>query len=451
MRETTLSRRRMLIFGGLSMAGTVLAACAGAATPTVAPTKPAAEPTKPAAAAASPTAAAAATKPAEPTKPAAGTTPAAATTPATAATPTTAAAATKPAVAGSPTAAAKPAAGSDIRIAGPFEGEAKALTGAGATFPAVLYTKWFNEYEKLTQVKVNYQAIGSGGGIKNLQDQTVDFGGTDAPMTDQQITEAKGGNVFHIPTALGAVVATYNIAETQGKAPLKFTGDTLAGIYLGEIKTWNDPKLTADNPDLASINKPIIVVRRSDSSGTTFTFTDYLTTVNTAWKDKVGKGTSVNWPVGIGGKGNDGVAGEVKQNPYSIGYVELIYALQQKLGVAQIKNKAGNFVDPKLGGVSEAAAGVAGTIAPDLRASIVNAEGAQAYPISTFTWIMAYEKMTDKAKATSLTRLLWWATTDAQKFNEELGFAAVPPAIVTKGQDLIRKITVNNEPAFPGR
>lgn len=327
--------------------------------------------------------------------------------------------------------------------------EAKTLNGAGATFPAVLYSKWFNEYEKITGVKVNYQSIGSGGGIKSIQDGTVDFGATDSPMTDEQLQAAKGGNVLHIPTALGAVVATYNVPEA--KSPMKLTGETLAAIFLGDIKKWNDPKLVADNPDLANVNKDIVVVHRSDGSGTSAIFTDYLSSVSEAWKSKVGKGTAVNWPVGLGGKGNEGVAGEVKQNPYALGYVELIYATQNKLGYADIKNKAGKFVRPSLDSVTMAAVGIADRIAPDLRASIINAEGDRAYPISGFTWLLVYEKQTDQAKATALARLLWWAIHDAQQFNSELGYAPLPEGIVKKAEAKIQSITVNGSPALPNR
>ncbi|MFN8523383.1 MAG: phosphate ABC transporter substrate-binding protein PstS [Chloroflexota bacterium] len=346
-----------------------------------------------------------------------------------------------------PTEAAKPM-GLGL-ITGPFEGEAKALNGAGATFPAALYSKWFEEYFKLTGVKVNYQSIGSGGGIKSIQDQTVDFGATDGPMNDEQLKGAKGGNVFHVPTALGAVVPTYNIPGVTEQ--LKFTPDTLAGIFLGDITKWNDPKLVADNPSLANVNKEIVTVHRSDGSGTTFIFVDYLSTVSPSWAQKVGRGTSVNWPNGLGGKGNEGVAGEVKQNPNSIGYVELIYAIQNKLGVGLVKNKAGKFTEPKLESVSAAAAGVAQSIAPDLRASIVDAPGETAYPISGFTWLLIYEKQDDAAKATALTRMAWWAIYDAQKFNGDLGYAPVPTEITAKGAEMLKKITAQGKAVFPGR
>ena len=322
------------------------------------------------------------------------------------------------------------------------------MNAAGATFPAPLYQKWFDEYSKLTGVRVNYQPIGSGGGIKGIQDQTLDFGASDAPMTDDQRRDAKGGEIVHIPTALGAIVPTYNLPGNPG-AKLKFTGDTLAGIFLGDIQKWNDPKLVADNPDLASVNQDIVVVHRSDGSGTTFGWTDYLSTVNADWRNKVGKGTSVNWPVGLGGSGNPGVAGEVQQNPYSIGYVELIYAVQNKLGYGMVRNAAGQFIDPTLDSVTAAAAASAQSIPPDLRFSIVDAPGESSYPISTATWLLVYSTMQDQPKALALTRLLWWATHDGQRFNKDLAYATVPDALNARSEQFVRQITVNGTPAFP--
>jgi phosphate transport system substrate-binding protein len=335
-------------------------------------------------------------------------------------------------------------------IKGAFAGEARQLNGAGATFPAALYSKWFNEYQKLTGVQVNYQSIGSGGGIKSITDGTVDFGATDGPMTDEQLAAAKGGEILHIPMALGGVVATYNLPELAGQAPLKLTSETLAGIFLGEIVKWDDPKLKADNPNLALPARDIVTVHRSDGSGTTYIFVDYLSAISPKWKDTVGVATSVNWPNGLGGKGNEGVAGEVKQNPYSIGYVELIYALQNKLGVALVKNQAGKFIEPNLDTVTAAAAGIADTIQPDLRASIVNAKGDNTYPISGFTWLLVPKNIEEKDKALALTRLMWWATHDAQKFNAELGYAPLPGGIVGKGEEKIRSITSGGQSAFPG-
>src|SRR5579884_4077123 len=292
---------------------------------------------------------------------------------------------------GPPAPAAAPS-GTGI-VKGPFQGEAQSLTGAGSTFDAPLFTKLFDEYAKLTNVKVNYQSIGSGGGIKGISDGTI---------TDDQMKAAKGGDVLHIPVTLGGVAVTYNVPEARD--PLKFTGDTLAGIYLGTTTKWNDPTLVADNPALASVNKDIVVVERSDGSGTTYCFTDYLSSVSADWKSKVGRDTAVKWPVGIGGKGSEGVAGEVKQNPYSIGYVEVIYAIQNKLGTGLVKNAAGKFVEPKLDGVTAAAATAADKVPADLRVSIVNQVGDGVYPISTFTWLLVYKNMADKAKATALTR-----------------------------------------------
>jgi phosphate transport system substrate-binding protein len=375
-----------------------------------------------------------------------GTQPAAtsAPTPATAAQPTTAPAAAQP-----PTTTASGTAAPAVSINGPFQGEAKSLNGAGATFPAPLYQRWFDEYSKVTQVQVNYQPIGSGGGIKGIQDQTVDFGASDAPMTDEQLQAAKGGEIFHIPTALGAIVPTYNIPNVNGK--LKFTGDTLAGIFLGDISKWNDSRLVVDNPELAGVSQDIVVVHRSDGSGTTFGFTDYLSSVSTDWQHKVGKGTSVDWPVGLGGSGNPGVAGEVQQNPYSIGYVELIYAIQNNLGYGMVKNKAGQFIDPSLDSVTAAAAASSQSIPADLRFSIVDAPGDGSFPISTATWLLAYKNETDQAKAIALTRMLWWATHDGQRFNKDLAYATVPDAITARSEQLIRQITLEGKTVFPGR
>ena len=336
-----------------------------------------------------------------------------------------------------------------ISIGGPFEGETKTLNGAGGTFPAPLYQKWFDQYSKVTGVQVNYQPIGSGGGIKSLQDQTVDFGASDAPMTDEQLAGAKGGAVFHIPTALGAIVPTYNIPDTSTQ--LKFTGDTLSAIYLGDIVKWNDPRLVADNPDLAAVDQDIVVVHRSDGSGTTYGFTDYLSSVSPDWQQKVGKATSVDWPVGLGGNGNPGVAGEVQQTPYAIGYVELIYAIQNNLGFGVVLNSSGNWITPSLASVTAAAASAATAIPADLRFSIVNAPGPDAYPISTATWLLSYKEVGDQAKGLALTRMLWWATHEGQQFNNDLAYATVPPEITALSEQFIQQITVQGKPIFPGR
>jgi phosphate transport system substrate-binding protein len=340
--------------------------------------------------------------------------------------------------------------GSPISIGGPLEGEAKALTGAGATFPAPLYQKWFDEYAKVTRVNINYQAIGSGGGIKGIQDQTVDFGASDAPMTDEQMQSAKGGPIFHIPTALGAIVPTYNVPEATN-VQLNFTPDTLAAIYLGDIQSWNDPRLVADNPVLAGVDQPIVVVHRSDGSGTTFGFTDYLSSVSGDWQSQVGKGTSVNWPVGLGASGNPGVAGEVQQDAYAIGYVDVIYAIQNNLGYGAVQNSSGAFINPTLDSVTAAAASAVGSIPADLRFSIVNSPGPDAYPIATATWLLAYRDVSDRAKGLALTRMLWWATHEGQRFNNDLAFATVPDALTARSEQFIQQITVQGSPVFPNR
>lgn len=332
-------------------------------------------------------------------------------------------------------------------VTGPLEGEAKTLTGAGATFPAVLYARWFDEYERLTGVKITYQAIGSGGGIKAISDQTVDFGASDGPMTDEQLKVAKGGKILHVPMALGAVVVTYNLPGVTEQ--LKFTPETISGIYLGSITKWNDPRLVADNPALARIDKDVVVVHRADGSGTTFIWTDYLSNVSPAWEQRVGNGTSVRWPVGLGGQGNPGVAQAVKQNAYSIGYVELIYALQNGLGVGLVKNSRGNFIQPRLETVTAAAAGVVDRIAPDLRASIVNAGGAEAYTVAGFTWQLVYGIIPDKARATALTRLLWWEIHEGQRFNADLGYAPLPKGIILLAEKKVLSIVPGAEAVLP--
>jgi phosphate transport system substrate-binding protein len=347
--------------------------------------------------------------------------------------------------------AMEPIPGSGL-ITGGIDGEVKSLNGAGATFPAVLYSKWFSEYAKLTGVEVNYQSIGSGGGIKSISDQTVDFGASDGPMTEEQLKAAKGGNILHIPMALGGVVPTYNIPELEGKDPVKFTPETLSLIFLGDsgsdpLIKWNDPRLVKDNPDLANIDKFITVVHRSDGSGTTNIWTSYLTAVSEEWAKTVGAANSVNWPTGIGGKGNEGVAGNVKQTPYTIGYVELAYAIQNNLPAGAVQNKKGNFIVATEASVSEAAAGV--EIPEDTRVKLVNADGDTAYPISGFTWLLVYENQTDTAKATALTRLLWWATHDAQQFNAALHYAPLPVPAVKAAEAQIKKIMINGAPALP--
>lgn len=325
--------------------------------------------------------------------------------------------------------------------------EAKSLNGAGATFPAVLYTKWFSEYAKLTNVEINYQSIGSGGGIKSISDMTVDFGASDGLMTAEQMKGAKGGPILHIPATMGGVVPTYNIPELAGKAVLKFTPDTLAGIFLGDITKWNDPKLVADNPSLAGIDKAISVVHRSDGSGTTNIWTSYLSAISDKWAKTIGAGNSVNWPVGLGGKGNEGVSGSVKQTPYTIGYVELAYAKQNNLPAGMVKNASGNFIAADENSVSMAAEGV--VLPDDMRIMVVNSSNPKAFPIAGFTWLLVYTNQTDAAKAATLTRVLWWALHDGQTFCASLDYSPLPGDAIKKAEAEIKSITVNGKPALP--
>lgn len=320
------------------------------------------------------------------------------------------------------------------------------LNGAGATFPNPIYQKWFSEYNKIaTNARFDYQSIGSGGGIKQIKERTIDFGGTDKPMDDADL-KASSVPILHIPTVLGAVVATYNLPEV--KTDLKLTPEALAGIFLGHIKKWNDPAIAATNPGVNLPAKDITVVHRSDGSGTTFVWTDYLSKVSPEWKEKVGSGTAVNWPVGIGAKGNEGVTGQVKQTPDSIGYVELIYAEQNQLPSAWIKNSSGEFVQASLDSVTAAAAGAAGTIPDDLRVSITNALGKGAYPISSFTYLLVYQEQPDKAKGKELVNFLWWAIHDGQPLAKQMGYAPLPPEVVAKAESKIKSITYQGKPLF---
>ncbi len=303
------------------------------------------------------------------------------------------------------------------------------LTGAGATFPNPLYSKWFNEYANKTGVKINYQSIGSGGGIRQLSEQTVDFGASDAPMSDAELAKAKGGAVLHIPTTLGAVVVTYNLPQVTPL--LKLTGEVVADIFLGKITKWDDARIATLNPGVKLPASDILVVHRSDGSGTTYVFTDYLATVSPSWATKPGKGKEVQWPAGLGAKGNEGVAGQVKQTPGAIGYVELAYANQTQLATAQIKNQNGEFVAPSIASVTAAAAGAAAKLpaGTDYRVSVVNASGAGVYPISSFTWILLYEKQADPAKGKKLTDFLKWALTDGQAMAAPLDYAPLPESM----------------------
>ena len=298
------------------------------------------------------------------------------------------------------------------------------INGAGATFPYPIYSKWFDEYAKVDpSVRFNYQSIGSGGGQKQILAQTVDFGASDGPMSDENLGKAPG-RILHIPTVAGAVVLTYNLA---GNPALKLDADTIAGIFLGQIKKWNDPKLTALNSGTKLPDQEIVVVHRSDGSGTTFIFTDYLSKVSGEWKQKAGNNTSVNWPAGIGGKGNEGVSGQVKQTPGAIGYVELIYATQNKMPYAEVKNTAGEFVKPSLESITAALS--TGDIPEDFRFSITNAPGKDAYPICGATWLLVYEQQKDAAKGKKLVEFLKWAAKDGEKMAKDLQYAPLPDAL----------------------
>ncbi|MGB9178999.1 MAG: phosphate ABC transporter substrate-binding protein PstS, partial [Pyrinomonadaceae bacterium] len=303
----------------------------------------------------------------------------------------------------------------------PGAGGAISLQGAGATFPNPLYQKWLSEYSKAhSNIRIDYQSIGSGGGIKQFQQGTIDFGASDAPMNEAEM-KASPAEVVHIPTALGAVVITYNL---QGVSqPLKFSSETLADIFLGKIKKWDDAKIKQDNAGVNLPSADITVVHRSDGSGTTYVFTDYLAKVSPEWKEKVGTDKSPQWPAGQGGKGNEGVTGMIKQQPNTIGYVELAYAMQSKLPVAQIKNASGKFVDPSIDAVTAAAAASASSIPDDLRVSIVNAQGETAYPISSFTYILIYKDQKDATKGKALVDFLWWGIHDGEQFAKALQYA----------------------------
>jgi phosphate transport system substrate-binding protein len=311
------------------------------------------------------------------------------------------------------------------------------LTGAGATFPNPIYQKWFSTYHTAhPEVHINYQSIGSGGGIAQLKSQTVDFGASDGPMTDEQLASTPF-KVFHIPTVLGAVVPTYNIPGVSGE--LKFTPDVLADIFLGNIKKWNDPRLAKANPGVKFPDTEIVVVHRSDGSGTTYIFTDYLSKVSSAWKDKVGKATSVNWPVGLGGKGNEGVSGMVKQTEGGIGYVELIYALQNKMPFGSVQNAAGQFVKASLASTTAAAASVK-EMPDDFRVSITNAPGKDAYPISSFTWLLVPAEWNDAGKHKAFVSFLNWMVDQGQGMTASLDYAPLPKNVAQKVKARIHEI-----------
>jgi phosphate transport system substrate-binding protein len=318
------------------------------------------------------------------------------------------------------------------------------LNGAGATFPYPLYSKWMSEYNKQhPNIRINYQSIGSGGGIRQIIAGTVDFGATDAAMEASEEKQAPR-KLVHIPTTLGAVAVTYNLPEL--KSALRLTPDAVAGIFLGDITKWNDPKIAEANPGVALPDRLLKVVYRSDGSGTTAVFTDYLAAISGTWKEKVGAGKSVKWPTGLGAKGNEGVTGQVKVTPGGVGYVELAYALQNKMPVAAVKNQAGEFVTPQIDAITAAAKGAE---MPDtLHRSIVNAPGEGAYPIAAYTYILVYEKMKDPQKGQALAEFLWWAVHDGQKYAKELHYAPLPATVVAKVEKRLKELKVDGKSAL---
>ncbi|HEX9160974.1 MAG TPA: phosphate ABC transporter substrate-binding protein PstS [Thermoanaerobaculia bacterium] len=322
--------------------------------------------------------------------------------------------------------------------AAPAPARQAVINGAGATFPNPIYSKWFSEYGRLhPDVRINYQSIGSGGGIRQLIARTVFFGASDGPMTDEQLKSAPG-SILHFPTVLGGVVPIYNLpGVTQS---IRFTGPVLADIYLGKITRWNDPAIARVNPGITLPPADIVVVHRSDGSGTTYIFVDFLSKVAPEFKQKVGVATSVNWPVGVGAKGNEGVSGLVRQTPGAIGYVELIYALQNKIPYGSVQNKAGGFVTATLDSVTAAAASASTSMPDDFRVSITDAGGKDAYPISSFTWILLYQNPTDKQSASTMVDFMRWALGDGQKFTSDLGYAPLPQPVVAKELQALQKI-----------
>jgi phosphate transport system substrate-binding protein len=320
--------------------------------------------------------------------------------------------------------------------------DALLINGAGATFPYPMYSKWFDQYHKKdSNLQINYQSIGSGGGIKQVTEGTVDFGATDGPMNDDQLKafqDKHGFGILHFPTVLGADVPTYNIPGVN--AELNFTQEAIAGIFLGKITKWNDPAITGSNKGVNLSANDIVVVHRSDGSGTTYIWTDYLSKINDEWKNKVGKGTSVNWPVGLGGKGNEGVAGLVKQTPNSVGYVELIYAIQNNMQYGRVKNSSGAFIKADLAGVTAAAAGAAKNMPDDFRVSITDAPGKTAYPVSSFTWLLIPARITDAAKRDAIKGFLNWMLADGQNYAENLSYAKLPKEVVAKELKAINSV-----------
>lgn len=318
------------------------------------------------------------------------------------------------------------------------------LQGAGATFPYPLYSKWVAEFQRFDpRVRINYQSIGSGGGIRQVLARTVDFGASDAPMSDAEVRRAPG-KILHVPTTLGAVVVAYNVASMP--AGLKLTAEALAGIYLGEIRVWNDPRIAAINAGMTLPATPILVVHRADGSGTTAVFTEYLVRTSPAWKERAGAGISIRWPIGVGAKGNEGVTGQIKTSPGSIGYVELAYALQNQLPAARLRNRAGHFVPPTLESITAAAAVAASSMPEDLRVSIVDAPGEAAYPVAAFTYILVYEEQSDAAKGAALARFLQWAVGEGQRFAPALHYATLPRPVAEKVKARLRLLRAGGRP-----
>ena len=315
------------------------------------------------------------------------------------------------------------------------------INGAGATFPYPIYSKWFSEYNKIhSSVEINYQSIGSGGGIQQVTKQTVFFGASDGPMTPEQMQGAPG-KILHFPTVLGAVVPVYNIPNVN--AELHFSGPLLADMFLGKITKWNDPAIARLNAGVSLPASDITVAHRADGSGTTYIWVDYLSKVSPEWKSKVGVATSVNWPTGVGGRGNEGVSGLVRQTPGAIGYVELIYALQNRIAYGSVQNTAGEFVKASVSSVTAAAAEAAGKMPPDFRVSITNAPGKGVYPISSFTWLLLYENAKDKAQAKTMVDFMKWALTEGQKYCADLGYAPLPEAVVKLEMAALGKIKIS--------
>ena len=329
----------------------------------------------------------------------------------------------------------------------PSSGEVS-LNGSGASFPNPLYSKWIAEYQAIEKnTKINYQSIGSGAGIKAISDKTVDFGASDAPMSDDQLAKA-GGKLLHIPMTLGAVVVTYNVPGAPDH--LNLTPEVLSAIFLHDVTMWNDAKIASLNPTTKLPAQTIGVVYRSDGSGTTAIFTDYLAKVSPVWKDKVGSGTSVKWPTGTGANKNDGVANQIKSTPGAIGYVELAFALQTKQPVAMLKNHAGKFVEPSLDAITAAAAGATTKMPEDLRISIVDAEGDASYPISAFTYVLVYDEMSDAAKGQALASFLWWGLHDGQKMAPALHYAPLPAEVVSKAESRVKLMKAAGKPLVAG-